>query len=812
MKQKLLAILLVLGMVGALIPVFAVTSAAENTSAGAVTDGTLPEGAEVLTGTASAFSGGDGSANNPYQIRDVTEFRYLQDLLFGATSADYLDKSYVLTGNIYLNKNFTDHLDADGMPVADYQGTGLNRYDRARTNNQVSVLPGDFTGTFDGGKFGLYNMFARFSAAGGLFENVKGTVRNLNLYGGYMRQGSTGSLGTIASSLSGGKIENCYSSVYISTGAATTSGVGGLVGITNTAATIENSTYAGVVNATSTSATTGQVGGIVARVASGTLFVSGCANRGKIVSKAGASRVGGIVAFFNGTTLTIENCINYGTVTTASASAEGSGGIVGLLNAGTLTATQCVNYGTISDEGKNNVGGITGYAKTSATYGKCANYAAVTATTAKAGGITGDSRSGVFTNCANYGDITGGQIAGIAGGYVSVSTPYSGLYSDGAIAHADGATGDMSILMAQCNANTTIVSNSVGVGTLNLFGQAYSNKPKSETNTKTYAEGELNIAEAVGILNTGLDTVVWVAGETAPELKWIADMNAPEVTIDGASLTIGNSVTLNMFVYKKTLEAAGVSSLQSIHIRDSASGNYQGKLVDDKYVFQIKGLTAKDFGTARSYTVQYITDDNMVVVSKAVKEYSPLQYAINMYGKRTDMETLDPLLLAIVNYAEAAGATGAKETFKAKHKDADWTKLPKYEDVLAGDTNTTQYTYKTLQTEKGLPALNTTYLDDRLILSVYLWDCDYTKVSVKIGNVDAGDITGFPSVEFYPTDLYNTIEFTFAKDAGEEVVATWSIMQYLDSYKDTPRGDFARATAIYLYAVRTFCLVNQTTD
>ena len=809
MKQKLLAILLVLCMVVALMPAIAVTSTAANTSAGAVTDGTLPEDAEVLTGTASSFSGGVGSANDPYQISDVTEFRYFQSLLLGDDKADYLDKSYVLTGNIYLNKNFTDHLDADGMPVADYRGTGLNRYDRAMKNQQVSVLPGDFTGTFDGGNFGLYNMFARFSAAGGLFENIKGkgTVRNLNLYGGYMRQGGTGSLGTIASSLSGGTIENCYSSVYISTGMATTSGVGGLVGITNTAATIENSTYAGVVNATSTSATTGQVGGIVARAASGTLFVSGCANRGKIVSKAGASRVGGIVAFFNGTTLTIENCINYGTVTTASASAEGSGGIVGLLNAGTLTATQCANYGAISDEGKNNVGGITGYAKTSATYGKCANYAAITATTAKAGGITGDSRSGVFTNCANYGNITGGQIAGIAGGYVSVSTPYSGLYSDGAIAHADGATGDMSILMAQCNAETTIVSNSVGVGTLNLFGQAYSNKPKSETNTKTYAK-RVNIAEAVGILNKDLDPVVWVAGETAPELKWIADMNAPEVTIDGASLTIGNSVTLNMFVYKKTLEAAGVSSLQSIHIRDSASENYQGKLVDDKYVFQIKGLTAEDFGTARSYTVQYVTNDNMVVVSKAVKEYSPLQYAINMYGKRTDMETLDPLLLAIVNYAEAAGATGAKKAFNDKHADADWTKLPAYEAVLAGDTNVAQYTYKTLQTEKGLPALNTTYLNNELLLHVDLYGCDYTKVSVKIGNVDAGDITGFPSVAFYPTDLYNTIEFTFAKDAGEEVVATWSIMQYLDSYKNSSRKDFAKATAIYLYAVRAFCIVN----
>lgn len=830
MKQKLMSILLVLCMVVALVPAIALTSAAANTVEDTNKDGTLPAGAEVLTGTATAFSGGDGSETNPYQIKDVTEFRYLQDLLFGATSADYLDKSYVLTGNIYLNKNFTDYLDVDGMPVADYQGSGLNKYSRARGNKQVSILPGDFTGTFDGGNFGLYNLFARFSDAGGLFENLQGIVRNLNLYGGYMWQVNGGSFGTIASSLSGGTIENCYSSVYICTAAATTSGVGGLVGITNTDATVKNSTYAGAVNATSTSATTGQIGGIVARVASGTLSVRDCVNRGKIVSKAGASRIGGIVAFFNGATLTIENCINYGAVVTASTSAEGSGGIVGLLNAGTLTATQCANYGAISDEGKNNVGGITGYAKTSATYGKCANYADVTATTAKAGGITGDSRNGVFTDCANYGDITGGQIAGIAGGYVSVSTPYSGLYSDGAIAHADGATGDMSILMAQCNANATVVSNSVGVGTLYLFGQAYSNKPKSETNTKTYAAGELNIEEAVGILNTGSSTSVWVAGETAPVLKWIADMNAtpaPEITIDGASLTIGGNVTMNLFVKKTTVTAAGVT-LGNISIVDD-DGNAYEKAPEDNdnyYVFTIKGLRASEFGKNKIYHVQYTTADapGTPIDCTATKEYSPLQYAINMYNADKDAETvtdLDKLLLSIVNYADAAAkTTDASTAFKTAHAhaDADFSTLPTFDAIVAED-NKVEYTYDAQN--QSLPKISAS-LTETIMLTVFFGNdslyMDDNSDMMKIGDVIVEKSSSVPTMAeftgFYATDLYSTITFTFIElsSSGLTVTATTSLVQFLKSYKEenTAYAALAEATAQYLYVARLFCLNNQT--
>ncbi len=861
MKQKLLAILLVLGMVGALIPVFAVTSAAANGVA-------LPDGATPYDGKPSTELSGTGTETDPYIIANTADFMYFYDKMEATATAD---KVFKMTGDVYWN---------------------------AQNSTKYAVSSKAFAGILDGNGHTVYNAGYSGYSNMSVFGTVEGTIKNIMFDGMYINV-NNGTTGGLCNALKGTKalIENCQFRNANVTG----KNAAGVVNSIEGGATVRGCTFDGTISAKNTA------GGIAISVGTNQSgAIEDCVNNAKI--SCAAANIGGIIgeaASDSGVTkLTITGCRNNGDLTSTKSAAR-VGGIIGrsyrLLE---LTITDCVNNGNIESTGA--TGGILGYLESSKV-GKgvivdgCRNTGAITSTGNNVGGLVGSMQKTYMDVIIKNSDVTGSVSgASCVGGFVGYHEPWTSTSSDihvlnsrvdavvkaagdyaglafgknvihatavnfqvsncvllGEVTAASGAGAVIGLLGAQKSispkfefasnyVNATVAAGAEGKAAT-LIGAADTNVSDvilTATNTKmlvavkvgdasvsepvTYYIGtgdgktteiaalnleELTDGTALAALNayaTANAYGAWSQGKNAPELT--AFFVAPEVTIDGASLTIGNSVTLNMFVYKKTLEAAGVSSLQSIHIRDSASENYQGKLVDDKYVFQIKGLTANDFGTTRSYTVQYVTDDNMVVVSKAVKEYSPLQYAINMYGKRADMEKLDSLLLAIVNYAEAAGATGAKEAFNAKHADADWTKLPTYEDVLAGDTNATQYTYKTLQTEKGLPALNTTYLDDRLILSVYLWDCDYTKVSVKIGNVDAGDITDFPSVEFYPTDLYNTIEFTFAKDAGEEVVATWSIMQYLDSYKNSSRKDFAKATAIYLYAVRTFCLVNQTTN
>ena len=794
MKQKLVSILLVLCMVVALVPAIALTSAAANTSAGAVTDGTLPDGATVETGTATAFSGGDGTPGNPYQIKDVTEFRYFQSFLLGDSKAEYLTKSYILTGDIVFNAKFNS-LGEDGV-AQNYTNNSLHRFSaKGNGDTKTCAVPGDFSGTFDGNGKGIYNCYMRFDQPGvGFFEKVSGTVKNLNLYGGYIYFGGNGAAGTIAAVLAGGTISNCYSSVDVYTKAQYTAGIAGHV--TTAESKIENCTYAGSINASSVSSYY-QVAGIAARVETA-LTVSGCINRANMT--ADCSRVGGIVGMMNagGKKLLIENCANYGNLTTTSTTDHGIAGIFAINNTGNIAIEGCANYGNVTGSDKCRAAGIVG----------------------------GSSASGwTIRNCANYGNISGLGASGVC--VYSNGGIYANNYAEGTYSQP----GDMasSLLIGWVKSATTI-QNSVGVGK-NLYQK--NTDVVTESNTKLYSsKDELNISEAVNVLNAGLETPVWVAGETAPELKWIADMNAtpaPEITIDGASLTIGGNVTMNLFVKKTTVAAAGVT-LGKISIVDNDNTPYE--VTDDSgdyYVFTIKGLRASEFGKTKTYHVQYTTADapGTPIDCTAPKKYSPLQYAINMYNPDKDAKTvtdLDKLLLSIVNYADAAAKTTVASTaFKAAHTDADFSMLPKFEDIIAEDKGV--YTYDELKDDKNLPSISAN-LTETIALTLTFNSGTYTYMKdnsdmMMIGNtVIMGSSAGLDSMVFsglFATDLYNTITLTFKEtldsDSGLTVTATTSLVQFLKSYQGQGTTEaekaLAAATAQYLYVARLFCLNNQ---
>lgn len=791
MKQKLVSILLVLCMVVALVPAIALTSAAANTSAGAVTDGTLPDGATVETGTATAFSGGDGTPGNPYQIKDVTEFRYFQSFLLGDSKAEYLTKSYILTGDIVFNAKFNS-LGEDGV-AQNYTNNSLHRFSaKGNGDTKTCAVPGDFSGTFDGNGKGIYNCYMRFDQPGvGFFEKVSGTVKNLNLYGGYIYFGGNGAAGTIAAVLAGGTISNCYSSVDVYTKAQYTAGIAGHV--TTAESKIENCTYAGSINASSVSSYY-QVAGIAARVETA-LTVSGCINRANMT--ADCSRVGGIVGMMNagGKKLLIENCANYGNLTTTSTTDHGIAGIFAINNTGNIAIEGCANYGNVTGSDKCRAAGIVG----------------------------GSSASGwTIRNCANYGNISGLGASGVC--VYSNGGIYANNYAEGTYSQP----GDMasSLLIGWVKSATTI-QNSVGVGK-NLYQK--NTDVVTESNTKLYSsKDELNISEAVNVLNAGLETPVWVAGETAPELKWIADMNAtpaPEITIDGASLTIGGNVTMNLFVKKTTVVAAGVT-LGKISIVDNDNTPYE--VTDDSgdyYVFTIKGLHASEFGKNKIYHVQYTTADapGTPIDCTATKEYSPLQYAINMYNADDKTETvtdLDKLLLSIVNYADAAAKTTVASTaFKAAHADADFSMLPTFEAIIAEDTGVYDYDEKR-KDDPHLPGISAN-LTETIALTLTFDGSDLYQTGndnmMMIGNAEIPGKVNTLSVvfsELFATDLYNTITFTFVEtyESGLVVTATTSLVQFLKSYQGQGTTEaekaLAAATAQYLYVARLFCLNNQ---
>ncbi len=784
MKQKLVSILLVLCMVVALVPAIALTSAAANDVEDTNKDGTLPEGVTTIEDGTSETLAGSGTSDDPYKIANLKDWNYFAKTAGPAASADTY---FVLTGNIYMNK-YLGNWDESNLPT-DYNDNSGATLNGVKPTRYTAVSK--FAGHFDGANFAIYNPFTRSSNGAGLFKDVTGTIENLNVYGGYLVGTANGNYSLLVASLNGGTVRNCF----VSTDAYLKGGnyswrCGGIAAATGSSgATIEGCTYTGTIVADG--GTDGMVGGIAGRI-EGALTIQNTIHTGAIV--AGVSRVGGIIGMVNasGKLVQLDKCANYGNLKTTTTTNHGTAGVVGINNTGNVQLSQCANYATVSSENKCYAAGILG----------------------------GQMKDGdVISQCANYGDIQGSGASGIVA--YTFGDLISNCFVEGELNNVD--TSQSSAILVGWVKDTTTIENCVGVGSANLYSAA--SGKLTDTNCKKYAIGSAQLTDgtAVSILNTGLDTPVWVAGETAPVLKWIADMNAtpaPEITIDGASLTIGGNVTMNLFVKKTTVAAAGVT-LGKISIVDNDNTPYE--VTDDSgdyYVFTIKGLRASEFGKTKTYHVQYTTADapGTPIDCTATKEYSPLQYAINMYNADKDAKTvtdLDKLLLSIVNYADAAAKTTVASTaFKAAHTDADFSMLPTFEAIIAEDKG--EYNYDDVK--QNLPPISMS-LTETIMLTVFSLDemnmMDDNSDMMKIGDVIVEKSSSVPTMAeftgFYATDLYSTITFTFIElsSSGLTVAATTSLVQFLKSYQGTAEEALAAATAQYLYVARLFCLNNQ---
>ena len=792
MKQKLVSILLVLCMVVALVPAIALTSAAANGVEDTNKDGTLPEGVTTIEDGTSETLAGSGTSDDPYKIANLKDWNYFAKTAGPAASADTY---FVLTGNIYMNK-YLGNWDESNLPT-DYNDNSGATLNGVKPTRYTAVSK--FAGHFDGANFAIYNPFTRSSNGAGLFKDVTGTIENLNVYGGYLVGTANGNYSLLVASLNGGTVRNCF----VSTDAYLKGGnyswrCGGIAAATGSSgATIEGCTYTGTIVADG--GTDGMVGGIAGRI-EGALTIQNTIHTGAIV--AGVSRVGGIIGMVNasGKLVQLDKCANYGNLKTTTTTNHGIAGVVGINNTGNVQLSQCANYATVSSENKCYAAGILG----------------------------GQMKDGdVISQCANYGDIQGSGASGIVA--YTFGDLISNCFVEGELNNVD--TSQSSAILVGWVKDTTTIENCVGVGSANLYSAA--SGKLTDTNCKKYAIGSAQLTDgtAVSILNTGLDTPVWVAGETAPVLKWIADMNAtpaPEITIDGASLTIGGNVTMNLFVKKSTVAAAGVM-LGKISIVDNDNTPYE--VTDDSgdyYVFTISGIKASEFGKNKIYHVQYTTADapGTPIDCTTTKEYSPLQYAINMYNPDKDAKTvtdLDKLLLSIVNYADAAAAaagtadTGTvKAAFCKKHADADaaFSTLPTFAKIIDEDKGV--YTYDELKTEKNLPSISAN-LTETIALTLTFDGSDLYQTGndnmMMIGNAEIpGEVNALNVVfsELFATDLYNTITFTFVEtyESGLLVTATTSLVQFLKSYQGTAEEALAAATAQYLYVARLFCLNN----
>ena len=853
MKQRLMACLLVLCMVVALVPAIATSSAAS----GAVDTWDGKTFTEPKNGT-----GNDES--DPIRITSAAEFMWFRNHRTDEAAGKY----YLLTSHLDLNNvelgkpvqlNFAGVFDGGNKTIynAKCQVQSLSpRGLFCKMSGTVKNLTLDTVTMESPTNYGDVTGGLIGQLSGGYVTNCR--VENASLHAKVTVGGIVGSVdGTSV-------IDGCHTStadgqsLRTSVAYNTSYTVGGIVGRFDAGAatyaspitlTIRNCTNEAQIGGTPQNMA--NAGGIVGYISSkyeekvdgvnkdieNKLELINCRNNALISVDNTAtdkeSCAGGLIGKVNiFKTVLVQNCVNTGEVKCVAGVAGGvfGGGISsGSARSFLLTLEDTVNYGAVT--GATYAGGFVGGGGTvtpwNITAKNSAQLGSVTASSGCAGGILGSAANSTaryynlqLTACYLKANVsapgTENAYAGlIVGEYGSKSTKptviVQGCLFVGEVSATSGAAAAIGTTTSASVMELTDTYLS-GVAGLPLIAAGTAATEDTATNADFSGTTVLDALNAAAVAAT-LPQDTWVRGKSNPELKLFCtdpaeDPATPQLTIDGASLTVGGNVTLNLYVKLTTVETAGVS-FEKIYVVNEDGKTYEGQLKGESYIFSITSLRAKDFGTDKTYAVQYTTAESTTVTSTETVSYSPLRYAINMYGTLTaEKPELDPLLLSIVAYADAAtGTTAATTAFKETHSGADFTTLPSYESIYAKDTNT--YTYDTA-TMPGFGA----ELTETVALTVSLSGTVYTGVTATIGEealtvaynneTKEATITGF-----YATDLCNTITFTFTGEGVEALSVTYSLMQYLNGYAANAQyGAVARATATYLDAARSFCVAN----
>lgn len=313
--------------------------------------------------TEMLFSGGRGTAEDPYLISSDWDLREMADYINNDDALIYRKAHYKQVADINLSKyeNFT--------PIgisSDY----------------------NFQGVYDGGNYiiaGLTidNTLERGSA---LFGNsgTAAVFKNINLPAVSVTS-TYGYASALVSYAYASKIENCSA-----TGTVTTTG------------NVDNKSY---------------TGGLIGRVYGAT--VDGCSFRGNVTAK--SNHTGGIIGQSDGNS-NISNCILVkGSVVTCN---YYGGGIVGSFNGANGSIRSCVCEGKVITTGWN-AGGITS-ALYQGTVASCvqSNTSVIESSNYNVGGIVGavltshtdKNRVAKIDNCVSYGVVKGAyQVAGICG-------------------------------------------------------------------------------------------------------------------------------------------------------------------------------------------------------------------------------------------------------------------------------------------------------------------------------------------------------------------------------------------------------------
>ena len=316
MKKRIGSLLLILALCFTLLPT--AVMAEESVAAW---DGSI----------ATAFAGGSGTGNDPYQIADGAQLAYLANSVNGGES--YADTYFVLTANIDLgNKDWTPIANSFSDALlggANYRIFAGNFDGKGYTISNVSI--GSETTPFESDVFGL------FGATGGKISNLN--LDTVSIHGvakiasGYVVGIAGGLVGSSA-----GSIENCHVTGLAmdmsapSNGYAAAYWVGGLVGALDGAQLINECSVSGSITEKAGKGSIGGLIGELGKAAKITYSRSDVTVNVKADSRGGAN-VGGFIGKGNGKTdaeTIIRNCYATGNVTGGAYTGGFAGGLWGL--------------------------------------------------------------------------------------------------------------------------------------------------------------------------------------------------------------------------------------------------------------------------------------------------------------------------------------------------------------------------------------------------------------------------------------------------------------------------------------------------
>ena len=400
------------------------------------------------------------------------------------------------------NKSVTDNFTGkivrfiDDIDMKNIKFSGIKKFagrlegnDKAISNLKI----GDGTSR----SIGLINVLE----TGGYIDNLtiaSGYIHGLGRYGAFVGDVSG------ASTIKGVK-NHANVGKLVDTGTGLDNSVGGLVGFSQAALTIEDSLNTGKITSLNI------IGGLVG-MSNDVLIISNSSNTGKIEGK---SRIGGLVG--NGLKTTIYNSVNSGMVKGAKL----TGGIIGNSEEAT-TILNSVNKGDISNVGLfkqtgSYVGGLVGFCGKSIVIDNSSNRGNINSIADEVGGIIGGCRSDTLDdivnidNSSNSGKIVGAStVGGIIGVIITTN------------------------LNIDNSSNSGDIEGTSKVG--GIIGGSFSNI--SLINVHSYATKVIGVDNGGIIGSTGMNAIT-----TATNSYWLHDAVAEETTpgTGGIANAVGSS-------------------------------------------------------------------------------------------------------------------------------------------------------------------------------------------------------------------------------------------------------------------------------